>query len=283
MAGKGKKGAFGAVPARLFEDSGLSSLDMRVMGIVAARDWMSDLRENGAGCFLSFRQIAVIADAHVSSITKSVTKLVEAGYLRTKPFAADRRRKSLVVVYDQERDLAIMDKAKVVGGSANDLQPETSENVGGLANELQEKGGGSTNETPEIVGEANSQVDEIKEENALQDTPQRGERYEVKPRKIFSETARPQNAIAAMAGKIQSIEDDDDIARLLIVIEREAKRDPSIIDSTIYRLLEHTATETKNISIRGHADRLLAMFSPDVSDENLLPSGSNDDPFECPF
>lgn len=263
------KGCYGAIPARVFEDTNLSGLDMRVMGIVAARDWMSQLRGNGAGCFLSFRQIAKIADAHFSSITKSIGRLEKAGYVHIKPQEKDRRRKSLIVVYDQDRDLAVMAKAKNVGGSANDIEPEMYEDVGDLTNDFHEFVGGSVNYSAEIVGEAKSQPHEITEEYSPQDIPLKGERDVVKQGKIFCKAAQSQNAIAAAYAKIESADDYENVTAFLSIVEREVGQTPSLMTAKLADYLDQLNSDTRDNRIANHALRLLDKFTPEDSDEGL--------------
>lgn len=268
---------YGAIPARMFEDTTLSGLDMRVMGIVAARDWMSQLRGNGAGCILSFRQIAKIADAHFSSITKSISKLERAGYITIGAYRKDRRRKSLIVNYDQERDLVVMDKAKNVGGSANDLEPEMSENVGDMTNDFPENVGGSANYMTEIVGEANSQPYEIYEEYGSQDITLNVERDYVKRGKIFCEAARSQNAIAAAYAKIDSSDDYENVTAFLAIVERELGRTPSLTTPQLIEALDQLNSDTRDNRIANHALRLIEKFSPEDGEDGLG-SGSQDEP-----
>lgn len=259
---------FAPMPLAWLADHNLSRNDLVVGCAIAFHDRFSlYAKAVGRGCFATNLKLAEETGLHRTVISRSISNLSARGYIRVeRGRAGPEARKTIRVIYPDVPWLSS------TGATLQDEQSDT-----GATQNAKGCGTGANQDAPLCDNPENQHI-EIANENGPEESL-----IENNLLIHSSEEARPRNAIAAIAGKIHSIEDDDDIARLLIVIEREAKRDPSIIDSTIYRLLEHTATETKNISIRGHADRLLETFSPDVSDENLLPSGSNDDPFECPF
>jgi hypothetical protein len=105
---------FGAVPFRALADRGLTELDVRILGVVAAHDNMSLLR-GGDGCWAGTDRIAYLANANASNVSTAITKLDRLGYIRRDRHPKDGRRSTLRVIYD-----ALADKAAFKG----DVSPE---------------------------------------------------------------------------------------------------------------------------------------------------------------
>jgi hypothetical protein len=100
---------FGAIPFRAFADRRLGDLDVRTLGVIAGHDNMSLLR-GGEGCWAGTDRTAALANANVTNVSSSITKLEALGYLVRGPHPRDGRRYTFRVVYD-----ATLDKAAFKG------------------------------------------------------------------------------------------------------------------------------------------------------------------------
>lgn len=105
MAKKGPDAYFGAIPFRALADRGLTELEVRILGVVAAHDNMSLLR-GGEGCWAGTDRLADLANANTNNVSSAITKLERLGYLRRGPHPSDRRRSTFRVIYDAEADKA---------------------------------------------------------------------------------------------------------------------------------------------------------------------------------
>lgn len=98
------KVAFAAMPLRALSDPALAGADLRALGVVAAHDRFA---KNRTGCFASYKRLAAMAGLAIETLKRSVSKLVELGYLRSEQNPMDARRRVLFVEYT-EADVAMM-------------------------------------------------------------------------------------------------------------------------------------------------------------------------------
>lgn len=97
---------FGAIPFRALADRGLNDLDIRTLGVIAAHDNMSLVRQKGDGCWAGTDRIANLANANATNVSTCISKLERLGYLTRERHPNDGRRHTLRVVYDQSADKA---------------------------------------------------------------------------------------------------------------------------------------------------------------------------------
>lgn len=90
---------FGALPLRMARDATLSSLDCRVATAIAAHDRFG---ANGRGCVAGRDRLAKMVGCDPTSMSKSITKLVERGYISEEQNPDDLRKKVLRMVYSDE-------------------------------------------------------------------------------------------------------------------------------------------------------------------------------------
>lgn len=99
MSDSDQKPCFGGVPLRAVKDDRLTPLDFRVLCVIARHDGFD---RNRRGCFASHKRIASIVDGHYKSVTRSIARLVEAGYLSAEGQPGDGRMRIYRVQYTEK-------------------------------------------------------------------------------------------------------------------------------------------------------------------------------------
>lgn len=93
------KPTFAPLPMRCFADHDLCGADFRVLGQIAGHD---QLNKNGQGCWAGQKGIAAKLKLDLTTVSKSIARLLARGYLREGEHPMDRRRRVLFVVYNEE-------------------------------------------------------------------------------------------------------------------------------------------------------------------------------------
>lgn len=135
----GKPRLFSTVPARAIADDRLSGLDWRVLAGVSIRDGMSLVKGKGAGCYASNVTLAADVGCEYSSLSKSLARLLEYGYLKMERQADDKRMTTYRVHFEAP-------------DSWPSHQASTSEAVGGTANQPQKVIGRNAASSAKVVG-----------------------------------------------------------------------------------------------------------------------------------
>jgi hypothetical protein len=102
MTSISSKPVFNGAPARAVHDASLTPVDHRVLGAIALHDRFNN---NGQGCWASNARLAEVAGCHPNSVPRSITRLIEKGYVRDLAAIPGRprtRRRQLVVIYTEE-------------------------------------------------------------------------------------------------------------------------------------------------------------------------------------
>lgn len=73
---------FATVPQHVISDTELTGQDWRVLLWVSLHDGRSLVRGNGAGCFVANERLARRVQCEISSLSRSLTKLVKLSYLQ---------------------------------------------------------------------------------------------------------------------------------------------------------------------------------------------------------
>jgi hypothetical protein len=92
-----QKQHYAPIPARAMADTGLSAENFRVLACICSHDRFG---KNGRGCEASHPRIAALARCHLKSLSRSLTRLAELGYITTKPHPLNKRVRVYSVVYD---------------------------------------------------------------------------------------------------------------------------------------------------------------------------------------
>jgi len=108
------KPLYAPIPARAIGDDNLSSLDLRVLAVIAAHD---RLGANGVGCYANHNRLAEIVGCHLKSLSRSLRNLGEGGYIEVAPHPLNRRLRVYRVLYN-DRDHAIMKASRTAIGSS---------------------------------------------------------------------------------------------------------------------------------------------------------------------
>lgn len=132
----GKPRIFTTLPSRAIGDTELTALDLRCLAVIAKHDGMSAVKGSGGGCYARNTTLAAEVRTDPTNFSKSLTRLLRAGYVTREPQVMDKRRFTLRVQYPAE-DSWRMDQL-----SPPQHDPDTGEIVGE-----------ATNRAPEIVGD----------------------------------------------------------------------------------------------------------------------------------
>lgn len=99
------KSYFAPVPNRALVDAGLTRLDLRVLGLIAAHDRFS---ANGLGCTLSTRRIADRLESKQPKVSASIQRLIEKGYVVAVANPKYAQKRMLAIVYDPAADKSVV-------------------------------------------------------------------------------------------------------------------------------------------------------------------------------
>ncbi|WP_163265615.1 helix-turn-helix domain-containing protein [Chelativorans alearense] len=90
------KPIYAPLPARAMGDKRLSGEDFRVLMAVSAHD---RLGANGIGCFASHTRLAALVGCHEKSLSRSLARLVECGYVEAGRHPINRRTRTYRIKY----------------------------------------------------------------------------------------------------------------------------------------------------------------------------------------
>lgn len=108
---------YSVIPTRAVRDKDLTALDIRVLSILGAR------QDKQGWCFPSRKSICEWAHCAPNSVTRSIKRLVEKGYVETRARFDDRGQKSND--YRVKLDLYDGEEVSVEGATPERLPPET--------------------------------------------------------------------------------------------------------------------------------------------------------------
>lgn len=95
----GKARIFTTLPMRAIGDTDLTALDLRCLAVIALHDGMSAVSGKGAGCFAKNTTLAAEVRTDATNFSKSLSRLIRAGYVSREPQIMDKRRFTLRVQY----------------------------------------------------------------------------------------------------------------------------------------------------------------------------------------
>ncbi len=98
------KPTYAPLPARAMADDELTALDFRVLMAVASHDRFN---KNGRGCCPRHSELARKAKCEPKSLSRSLRKITERGYIQGLPSPVNKRRRAYRVIYN-DADRAIM-------------------------------------------------------------------------------------------------------------------------------------------------------------------------------
>jgi hypothetical protein len=141
---------FAATPLRAIGDMALTGTDLRTLLAISFHDRRSIPNGKGRGCVASSATLAREVGTDITTISRSVSKLVKLGYVQKEPQPADKRKHTLRVLFDNADTCQPCQQSSDGTGAEND--PHNREIVGNLAKDRAEIVGDPANEKPEIVG-----------------------------------------------------------------------------------------------------------------------------------
>lgn len=188
---------FTTLPSAVIADTSLTALDIRCLAVIALHDGMSSVKGGGGGCFAKNVTLAALARTDATNFSKSLSKLIGAGYVTREPQLMDKRKFTLRVQYPEDDSWRTdqLPEGEIVGDPTND----PTGIVGEVANDL-----------PEIVGEAVSKNGSFSKENGAHYISLNEELDFVETREIDSAKLR-----IAAAKRV----DDDDYPQANIIAE----------------------------------------------------------------
>jgi len=142
---------FSPIPIDAMGDHRLTSEDLRLL---IAIGWHDRFGANGRGCYCKHEVLAEETNMDLTSVSRSVHRLVEFGYITSERFSLDRRRRVYRLIYKKKKG--------VVGKPANEY---------GTPDERAEKTtilGGPAIFQPEILGSQKEEVTDSQQESAPQ-------------------------------------------------------------------------------------------------------------------
>lgn len=99
MSKASDKRRFYCLPVSAIQDARLTALDHRILGVVALHDGMSGVKGGGGGCYASYKTLTDIVGCDYTNFGRSVSKLIQLGYLSRDPQILDKRKFTLRVLY----------------------------------------------------------------------------------------------------------------------------------------------------------------------------------------
>lgn len=126
MSRASDKRRFYCLPVAAITDARLTAMDHRILGVVALHDGMSGIKGGGGGCYASYKTLTDIVGCDYTNFGRSVSKLIQLGYLSRDPQVLDKRKFTLRVLYPgldscQPDQLSNGNPAKVVGSPDNNF------------------------------------------------------------------------------------------------------------------------------------------------------------------
>ena len=158
---------FAPIPLRAMSDEELSSLDIRVLMVIAAHDRMG---KNSIGCYASHTRLAAIVRCHLKSLSRSLRTLAEKGYISGELHPLNRKTRIYKVLYTEADGLSMKPLQDVIGSKTVTIDSD-------LGNETATDRGSKGNSVAPNRGAIGNRVEENKLKNQC-----------VAPSNIFSET-----------------------------------------------------------------------------------------------
>lgn len=126
---------FAPIPLRAMSDEELSSLDIRVLMVIAAHDRMG---KNSIGCYASHTRLAAIVRCHLKSLSRSLRTLAEKGYISGELHPLNRKTRIYKVLYTEADGLSMKPLQADIGNKTvtidSDLGNETATDRGSKGN-----------------------------------------------------------------------------------------------------------------------------------------------------
>lgn len=129
------KESFAPLPLRALGDNRLTGEDIRVLAAIAAHDRFGN---NGAGCYASHTRLASFVGCHLKSLSRSMRRLADAGYIVGKPNPLNQRTRIYNVIYT-EFDAAYMKAGGI--GTGNRTVTEDEPETTSIGNRTEDAGG----------------------------------------------------------------------------------------------------------------------------------------------
>lgn len=234
------------LPARVIGDTSLTALDLRCLAVIAMHDGMSAVSGKGGGCYARNQTLAALARTDATNFSKSLSRLIRAGYVTREPQLMDKRRFTLRVQYP--KDNSWRDDQQ----SPQSHDPETGEIVGEPANP-----------EPEIVGDGAGENGSFSKENATDYISLNEELHFDESKELHSLKGRADAARCSAEWKdeFDRLNDGAKVASF----ERAYRSNPEWFDPYIedwVKFLENTYAVYlgENNAIASHALRLLTML-----------------------
>lgn len=150
---------FAAAPMRAIGDPGLTGTDLRTLLAISFHDRRSIPQGKGRGCVASNTTLAKEVGTDITTISRSISKLVRLGYVVKEAQPNDRRKHTIRVIFDQPDSWqscqvsTSSDAGQIVGDPAND----PAEMVGRFANDHGEIVGNQFSETRRNLPKSDTQ------------------------------------------------------------------------------------------------------------------------------
>jgi len=211
---------FFTASVELVRDPRPSALDFRVYACVSLHDGMSLLKGKGAGCFASNQTLAAKIGCDYTSLSKSLNRLVEWGYITKERQADDKRCTTYRCVFDfpdSWRD------GQLTGGAV----------VGETANHRFKVVGLEPAQTAEIVGRAISETHGNLRETATHYIPLKGELDSVETGELDSPKVRVADAPRCAPKASAMFRSVEPTCETLAKFERQWKQDWTVFDANL--------------------------------------------------
>lgn len=237
------------LPARVIGDTSLTALDLRCLAVIAMHDGMSAVSGKGGGCYARNQTLAALVRTDATNFSKSLSRLIRAGYVTREPQLMDKRRFTLRVQYPKDNSWRDDQQSP----QSHDL--ETGEIVGEPANP-----------EPEIVGDGAGENGSFSKESATDYISLNEELHFDESNELHSLKGRaaPARGLAEWKDEFDRLPNDG--ARVAS-IERIWRRNPEWIEQEreafrSYLFDVHEIYSDENRAVAAHAMRLWEEFAP---------------------
>jgi len=103
---------FSPIPFRAITDRRLKRADLAVLGVIAVHDRFNT---NGRGCYVARDRLVFLTGLSVGAFSRSVSKLLELGYISAQRGPKDGRRRVFRVIYTKEDGFLFSKKSNPTG------------------------------------------------------------------------------------------------------------------------------------------------------------------------
>lgn len=226
------------LPARVIGDTSLTALDLRCLAVIAMHDGMSAVSGKGGGCYARNQTLAALVRTDATNFSKSLSRLIRAGYVTREPQLMDKRRFTLRVQYPKDNSWR------------DDQQSPQSHDL----------------ETGEIVGDGAGENGSFSKESATDYISLNEELHFDESNELHSLKGRaaPARGLAEWKDEFDRLPNDG--ARVAS-IERIWRRNPEWIEQEreafrSYLFDVHEIYSDENRAVAAHAMRLWEEFAP---------------------